>query len=248
MAELDFYLNSVRAQGHEPIRTLIVFDIDNTLLAMKQSLGSDQWYNWKSDLIKKHNPRLFGSLLKWQGILFDHGSMRLTENGLDSKILSFQSRHPVIGLTSRSPYYRVATERELANNRINLKKTSIGGASPGKIRPKGHKRLVSYENGVFMTSGLHKGEMLIYLLNRIYGQNMPITQVIFVDDHLKNTKRVFESLRSQGIEIISLRYSKEDSNVRKFHNSPQAKELADRKLQYLHKTLLNLFARAPDLI
>ena len=28
-------------------QVLVVFDIDNTLLAMEQGLGSDQWYDWQ---------------------------------------------------------------------------------------------------------------------------------------------------------------------------------------------------------
>ena len=31
---------------------LVVVDVDNTLLAMNQDLGSDQWYNWQSGLLK----------------------------------------------------------------------------------------------------------------------------------------------------------------------------------------------------
>ena len=34
-------------------QVLVVFDIDNTLLAMEQGLGSDQWYYWQKDLEKR---------------------------------------------------------------------------------------------------------------------------------------------------------------------------------------------------
>jgi hypothetical protein len=30
-------------------RVLVVFDLDNTLLAMEQGLGSDQWYDWQKE-------------------------------------------------------------------------------------------------------------------------------------------------------------------------------------------------------
>ena len=32
---------------------LVVFDIDNTLMAMEQGLGSDQWYDWQKHLSKE---------------------------------------------------------------------------------------------------------------------------------------------------------------------------------------------------
>src|SRR6187549_4287487 len=36
----------------EPSRILLVLDIDNTLLAMDNPLGSDQWFEWQRYLIK----------------------------------------------------------------------------------------------------------------------------------------------------------------------------------------------------
>ena len=38
------------AKTHGTERVLVVFDIDNTLMAMEQGLGSDQWYDWQSKL------------------------------------------------------------------------------------------------------------------------------------------------------------------------------------------------------
>ena len=38
------------ADSHGKDQVLVVFDIDNTLLAMEQDLGSDQWYYWQKDL------------------------------------------------------------------------------------------------------------------------------------------------------------------------------------------------------
>src|SRR5688572_5257239 len=37
-------------------RVLLVLDIDNTLLAMNQDLGSDQWFEWQRFLLE-HQPR-----------------------------------------------------------------------------------------------------------------------------------------------------------------------------------------------
>ena len=36
------------AVGKENV--LVIFDIDNTILAMEQDLGSDQWYDWQKEL------------------------------------------------------------------------------------------------------------------------------------------------------------------------------------------------------
>ena len=41
------------ADSHGNDQVLVVFDIDNTLLAMEQDLGSDQWYYWQKDREKE---------------------------------------------------------------------------------------------------------------------------------------------------------------------------------------------------
>ena len=40
----------------DPEHVLLVLDIDNTLLAMNQDLGSDQWFEWQRYLLD-HEPR-----------------------------------------------------------------------------------------------------------------------------------------------------------------------------------------------
>jgi hypothetical protein len=49
-----------RQSGND--RVLVVFDIDNTILAMEQGLGADQWYEWQKELADdvRCNPRNVG--------------------------------------------------------------------------------------------------------------------------------------------------------------------------------------------
>lgn len=248
MKEVSEKIQQAAKEGHSPKRTLVVFDIDNTVLAQEDYLGSDQWFTWKSDQIRKTDPTLFTDLLNWQGVLFDRGLMRLTEKNTKRLIQVLQKKYPVIALTSRSPGYREATERELIRNGINFSKTSFGRSTPGKIIPKGQKRLVSYETGVFMTSGLHKGEMLNYLIRKSFKGQNPFTQIIFIDDHLKNTSRVYETFSKLGIEILSLRYGKEDHLVNKFKNSRGIKGHTTKQLKFLREALLKVFGNAPRMI
>ncbi|MBT8057510.1 MAG: DUF2608 domain-containing protein, partial [Gammaproteobacteria bacterium] len=65
--------------GREQV--LVVFDIDNTLLAMEQGLGSDQWYYWQRDLAASDpcSGMLVDDRLKVQGALFFASAMRPTQ-------------------------------------------------------------------------------------------------------------------------------------------------------------------------
>ena len=73
------------AGKHGPERTLIVFDVDNTLLRMNQDLGSDAWYRWQRQLQKTEpasrflvSPE-FADLLDVQKLLYDLSDMQPVE-------------------------------------------------------------------------------------------------------------------------------------------------------------------------
>lgn len=201
--------------------TLAVFDIDNTLLAMKQDFGSDQWFGWQSGLIKKKKfdqavGKKFQDLLDLNEKIFAVSSMRLTEKDLPTMIKNLQKKGiTVIALTSRSPNLRNSTERELAKNGLDLVPTTIGKGIPKAFIPKGHKRLVSFMNGVFMTSGQNKGKMLRFLINTF---KKKFKAIVFVDDHAKHTKSVFKNFGADT-DINVYRYGKEDPLVEKFKKS-----------------------------
>ena len=63
-----------------PEHVLLVADNDNTLLAMDQSLGSDQWFQWQSYLLDQepNSPHLvaksFDGLLVVQGYCSNRGA------------------------------------------------------------------------------------------------------------------------------------------------------------------------------
>ncbi len=106
--------------GMAPKDTLIVFDIDNTLLKMNQDLGSDAWYNWQSDLLKGP-PSNFSvakdvpGLLKVQRLIYDLGGMTPPEPSTPELVADLRRQgYPVMMLTGRGPDMMSPTLRELA--------------------------------------------------------------------------------------------------------------------------------------
>ena len=198
---------------------LVVFDIDNTLLKARQPLGSDQWFEWQSEAIKNHTSEaLFGTfdeLLAAQADFFQLSSMSLTEQNLP-QIVSALKRfgHHIVLLTSRGPTLRNLTERELSKNGLWFSDSSIMNGVPNDFMEAPFKLPVNFQNGIFMTSGHHKGEALAYLLRKSGKQ---FKAVIFADDHEKHTKRVYETFSpGTSTEIVTFRYSKEDESVAGF--------------------------------
>jgi hypothetical protein len=196
---------------------LIVYDIDNTILRANQSLGSDQWFEWNSQLIKNEdslrNFQTFEELLDFQIKLFSLSRMSLTEIEVRDLIHNLdQNNLPVLYLTSRSPQMRNLTESAFAANKIHFPKNKLLESLPESWIL--NDRLVSYQNSIFMTSGLNKGQALKFLLNLSKKQ---FKAIIFVDDHERHTKRVFEIFSlNETPEIITYRYGHEDHKVADF--------------------------------
>ena len=75
-------------------------------------------------------------------------------------------------------------------------------------------RLSRYEDGVFMTAGQHKGDMLYSLLQKT-GTALP-TVIVMVDDKQKNLDAVKETFERLDVPVRAWRYNGEDENVEGF--------------------------------
>lgn len=230
------------AQRYGAEATLLVVDIDNTLLTMQGDLGSDQWFEWQEHLLEHEpaSPHLvaddFGGLLEAQGLLFRLGKMRPPQENLPELIREVQGLGvPTLVLTSRGPGFRPATEREIAAAGYEFASTCLPmhGVPDGVFMPydpnkpgevgltKDELRLfalrkpreASLANGVFMTSGQHKGAMLLTAMHR--AERMP-KAVVFVDDHGRHVHRVFDALVRRGVETTVVHYRREDDRVASF--------------------------------
>lgn len=223
----EFVLNQVSKEGISPKDALIVYDIDNTLLKMKQNFGSDQWFNWQSNCLKIQCPELiakdFQDLIDLQYEIFTMAKMDPTEDYAPQAVRSLQEKgFSVIALTSRGPESRNATERELRRNNYDFSPTFFGESIATSFTPTGQKRIASYQNGVFMTSGMHKGQMLKYLLDRFQKH---YKFIMFIDDHKKHTDRVFDIFLNTDSSIYTFRYGLEDNKVENFNLSDKAQSI-----------------------
>jgi len=72
-------IESAEMVGHDQV--LVVFDIDNTLLAMEQGLGADQWYEWQKHLANNDpcHQQAVSDRLAIQGALYFASAMRPTQ-------------------------------------------------------------------------------------------------------------------------------------------------------------------------
>lgn len=254
-------------------KVLLVFDIDNTLLAMNQDLGSDQWWGWQDKMFWKSRKAAkkpaqlvvktgsFGDLLEAQGLLFSISGMRATQPDLPQIVKDLQAKGlTTLLLTSRGHDFRSATERELKKNGFDFKKSALppkdgfGGTflpfNPKNIEAQGFDesqrkalklkrvRASSYQNGIMMNAGQHKGAMLKVMLNKA---NKRFAAIIFVDDHKKHTDRVFSVYKNSNVDINTYRYSREDAKVNSFKKSKKKQAKVTAQWNSLQETIKSMF-------
>jgi len=207
------------ADSHGNDQVLVVFDIDNTLLAMEQDLGSDQWYYWQKDLEKEDpcSAMLVDNIFAAQGALFFAGAMRPTQHDGAEQLRRLQDAGlRVIAVTSRGPEYRLQTFRELRRNGISFWSSALPPQHgyPDNFIPAGGSRPSRYEDGVFLTAGQHKGEMLQALLNKT-GTPQP-KAIVIADDKAYHLRDMMETFEGSNTAVIAWRFSREDANVDAF--------------------------------
>lgn len=251
-----------------PEHVLLVLDIDNTLLAMNQGLGSDQWFNWQFELLLEdpQSPELFISslpeLLEAQRLLYDVSAMSRVEEEQPAILKTLQQKGlSKIMLTSRGPEMRDSTLRELQRNGYaldpenlitnrprryfpysidNPAASGMGMAELRKYRLLWDKaecqnppldlehclippELISFQNGLYMTSGQHKGLMLKMLLEQsgLLDRNR-LKAILFVDDTRKHILDMHDALCDSGIALTLLHYTHEEPKVKRFLNSDKS--------------------------
>lgn len=199
-------------------RALFVFDVDNTLLAFptEQFVGSDHWYQWQRDL-PDSSPRKINCVFEMQAIAFRLQAMEATEDGYSARFVrSLQDRgFDVIGLTARGHDVRSVTERELARNGFDFARSSPRGHPgipaayvPSKSREIPAPREASFQNGLVMAAGQHKGAMLGDLLTRLdIGKHYDA--VVFFDDVEKNVRAVADWFDGRRIAAHAFHYQGE---------------------------------------
>ncbi|MDI1252350.1 DUF2608 domain-containing protein [Thermomonas sp.] len=194
-------------------RTLLVMDIDDTLLTSQGFFGSDRWYEWQKHL-QANDPAKVPCLFDVISLNYEAGTQQLTQPDGPALINAFPGDK--LMLTSRNPLYRGGTVRTLHDAGYALPMPLAGqtGGSSWRWRkaPDARESEVSYDQGIFMTAGQDKGLMLLDLLGRL---KLHYDRVLLVDDGDTNIRNMQSVLRDAGIDYHGLHYTRVDKTVSK---------------------------------
>ena len=192
-------------------RTLLVLDIDDTLLTSSGFFGSDKWYEWQKTL-PAGDPGKVPCLFDVISLNYETGSQRPTQPDGPALINALPTDRLL--LTSRNPLYRGGTLRTLrdAGYALPAMLGRLGDGSSWEFRKATDAApvRVAYDQGVFMTTGQDKGLVLLDLLRRT---KLHYDRVVLVDDGRKNIDNMRAALQDAGISYLGLHYTRIDKRI-----------------------------------
>ena len=120
--------------------TVVIFDIDNTLMTTPQEIGTDQWFDWQAELLKENSehPHLvannfFGILDNWGLAMSISRSVPVDPDTSEilNQIKALKDKDGVspyvFALTSRGYINKYLTIRELRFNGLSLEDSAPSG-------------------------------------------------------------------------------------------------------------------------
>lgn len=217
--------------AHHKDHTLILFDIDDTLLDSPISLNSGPWitYYWKNA------PRLLPEKMPIIEELMWYISKSIPNIAVDSftaPLISACQKNPLtipLAFTARPIYKKhidgiKVTADQLLNVNINFSLTDY---------PTCLAKHPSFHAGIIFTSGKMKGDFLQHFLAST--GYLP-SRILFIDDKLDQIQSVEKAMQEAGIKVDCFWYKRAASKRPAFDL-----QLANIQLEYLlkHQLIIN---------
>jgi hypothetical protein len=230
VVETPYFHNILEHVDHD---TLVVLDIDDTLLITDQMLGCDEWFRHRVKVHREEgadeHEALESALDEWEAIRY-LTKMHVVEPGTDTIVQELQEKgYTVMGLTTQGLSLARRTVAQLKENGIDL---SISSPSQRDLFLLIRDHGVLYRKGILFTSGTHKGEALFALCN---ATDYTPKKIVFINDKAENILEIGVEAEKRGLEFLGLRYSFSDAYKGAFDP-----ELAD--FQFAHSTLNHLLS------
>ncbi len=208
--------------------TLVLLDIDNTVIQLTQSLGTPQWF---SDFYKKKRSMGISHEIATAETLHIYLKVNELSNSkpvdlrTSAIIQKLQEQGIIVlALTSRDDKLFKTTLRHLKPTKLNF---NLGKFKDYQLKLKvGEKSKV--QNGIIFAGGKHKGACLEEFFSMV---NWMPKRVIFVDDQLKAIQEVESSILKSDIDYIGVRYGYLDKHV-KSHNL----KVSELQLEHFNKS------------
>lgn len=244
----------------DPKTTLMVFDLDDTLITMTQPLGSVGWWDWQHELQKQEgdSDKLFTKnyqqLVRIQNILFQLIKMEVT----DEYVIPFlkdaaNQGTPLLGLTARGKEHLSATLMQLKDNQFTidgkllfkkngLKLNNHKTSTAGNFHCPQFSREVIYQQGIMFLDGEDKGKALLCILANT---KQDIKTILFVDDAPKNIVSMDQAFaNSDGPLVLNVFYTKEHAKELEIQTNQHLQGQLFEQWNFIKKSLNNVITQS----
>jgi hypothetical protein len=194
--------------------TLIVYDIDDTLIVMNQELGSDHWFYHRFQRHQRegltNQDALEKALNEWESV--QHLSGCKPVEPINPEVVAYTQKHfTVIGLTTRGLGLATRTCQLLQESGYDL---SLNPLTQEELHFMQQNEGILFRKGVLFTAGKHKGECLEKLLK---ATGTTPKRVLFINDKRSHLLPVEEFCVRAGIPFTGLRYGFVDERRNTFN-------------------------------
>jgi hypothetical protein len=214
--------------------TLVILDIDDTLLVPTQTLGTDVWFGYKFSYYVKNgipaDQALEKALAEWEAIRH-LTNVKTVESNTAEVVRTLQKKGiSVIGLTTQGLALATRTVQHLQSLNINLDLTSpsnediyfINSETPkhkdvvfvdGIIVNTNDRKGVLFRHGILFTAGSNKASAFAKLIRQL---GISPDKIVFINDKATHLKDAEKGAQQLEIPFIGLRYSYSDERVKNF--------------------------------
>ena len=222
-------------------KTLLILDIDDTLLITKQMLGCDEWFKHRLNINQKKLEGNFQhaldlTLFEWEGIRHIT-EMEIVEPGLVKVVHDLQKKPiTLMGLTTQSLSLSKRTAHQLKSHYLDL---SITAPEKRAYHVFLDDHDLFFNKGILFTDGAHKGKAFFQFCDHV--GYLP-KRIVFVNDKASHIKEIEDEAIKRNIEFLGLRYAYSDAKKEvfsqeiadfQFHNSSFHRLLTDDEAKEL---------------
>lgn len=209
---------------------LVIFDLDNTLIAPVGDVASDQWFDAGLHFYQAkgltHEQATNCLLPLWMN-LFHKATMQAVEPEAVTLISALIERHVlVIAVTSRQMQLSALTMQQLDATHLTFAKSSLAKSTVSF----NESSRIRFEQGVLFCSGKDKGFVLAQFLDQL---KIHPRIIVCVDDKERHLCSIEKIAEQRNCSFIGLRYNFLDEKVKNYtlddnsvalleHNSTQS--------------------------
>lgn len=205
--------------------TLVIFDIDNTLIEPMQTLGSDQWFDRemiRAVAVKEGVAEAIVKVIdRWKQVR-TLTRMQTVEK-VTAAIIEKMQRDglKVMALTTQGLDMSYFTLKQLKDLGINF---IVSAPSKQEIFFLNEDKGVLFKDGVLFTEATDKGKALIKLLEAIH---FSPKEVVFINDKKPPLLDVEDDCVEHNIQFLGVRYGYLDAKVASYNQAIADIELAN---------------------